>query len=136
MRNPLSAIVQCADTITTSMNDITKLPLYAEDTVLSEIIRNSVDAAETIQLCAQHQKGIVDDILTISKLDSNLLLITPLPIQPVRIVKQGKHLLLQLHIPLWRSFLHQQSKGNYDLSAKTNIDSSSNVRGRMLHKQD
>jgi hypothetical protein len=60
---------------------------------LSSIIQSSIDASETIQLCAQHQKGIVDDILTISKLDSNLLVISPVPIQPVKIVQQGKFFL-------------------------------------------
>ena len=51
-------------------------------------IKANIDAAETIQLCAQHQKSIVDDILTISKLDSNLLLITPVPVQPVKVMEQ------------------------------------------------
>lgn len=90
MRNPLSAIVQCADTISTSMDDILKsVPSTSLSTELSSIIQTSIDAAETIQLCAQHQKGIVDDILTISKLDSNLLLITPVPVQPVKVVQQA-----------------------------------------------
>ncbi len=38
-----------------------------------ELIENSIDSAETIVECAQHQKRIVDDILTMSKLDSKLL---------------------------------------------------------------
>ena len=40
-------------------------------------------------LCSQHQKRIVDDILTLSKLDSNLLLISPDPVQPVALVKNA-----------------------------------------------
>lgn len=55
---------------------------------LIAIVQASIDAAETIQLCAGHQKNIVNDILTISKLDSNLLLITPLPVQPVKVLEQ------------------------------------------------
>ena len=35
------------------------------------------------------EKNIVDDILTISKLDSNLLLITPVPVEPVFVVQQA-----------------------------------------------
>lgn len=59
------------------------------DSSLATALRSSIDAAETIQLCAQHQKSIVDDILTISKLDSNLVLITPVPVRPVRILQQA-----------------------------------------------
>ena len=51
-------------------------------------VKANIDASETIQLCAQHQKSIVDDILTISKLDSNLLLITPVSVDPVKIMEQ------------------------------------------------
>ena len=29
---------------------------------LYSVIKSSIDAAETIQLCAQHQKSIVDDV--------------------------------------------------------------------------
>lgn len=89
MRNPLSAIVQCADVITTMMNEILKFPPQNEGSKMSDNIKHTIDAAETIQLCAQHQKNIVDDILTISKLDSNLLMIAPVSIQPVKVVQQG-----------------------------------------------
>ncbi|CAI4211980.1 unnamed protein product, partial [Parascedosporium putredinis] len=34
-------------------------------------------------------KSIVDDILTVSKLDSNLLVITPVPSQPVEIIRRA-----------------------------------------------
>jgi len=46
-----------------------------------------VDATQTIVLCPQHQKRIVDDILTFSKFNSNLLLISPDPVQPVALTK-------------------------------------------------
>jgi signal transduction histidine kinase len=88
-RNPLSAIVQCADTISTSMDEIFKATQPALDANLISLIRGSIDAAETIQLCAQHQKSIVDDILTISKLDSNLLVICPTPMKPVKVLEQA-----------------------------------------------
>ncbi|KAB8297813.1 hypothetical protein EYC80_001611 [Monilinia laxa] len=88
MRNPLSAIVQCADGISSSLKQY-KAAKQNLDTEISGIIKDGIDAAETIQLCAQHQKSIVDDILTISKLDSNLLEITPVAIRPVEVVKLG-----------------------------------------------
>lgn len=45
-----------------------------------------LEATQTIILCAQHQKSLVDDILTLSKLDSNLLVITPDRVQPPHLV--------------------------------------------------
>jgi signal transduction histidine kinase len=32
---------------------------------------------------------VIDDILTLSKLDSNLILITPVRVQPIRVVQEG-----------------------------------------------
>ncbi|KAJ4425107.1 hypothetical protein N0V82_000162 [Gnomoniopsis sp. IMI 355080] len=82
MRNPLSAILQCADNISTTLVDcLSKGVSPSED-----MMESSLESAQTILLCVQHQKSIVDDILTISKLDSNLLLITPIPSQPEQIL--------------------------------------------------
>lgn len=56
MRNPLSAILQCADAISTSLSDfraeeeVTKL-----DEKISALLDSGIDAAQTIALCAQHQ---------------------------------------------------------------------------------
>ncbi|KAF4631913.1 hypothetical protein G7Y89_g6216 [Cudoniella acicularis] len=87
MRNPLSAILQCADSISTSLKEALKEQTFDANT--TSVFQGSIENAETILLCAQHQKSIVDDILTISKLDSNLLLITPMPVQPVDIVRKA-----------------------------------------------
>jgi len=45
-------------------------------------LESSIDSAKTISLCSQHQKRIVDDVLTLSKLDSALLELTPVSIEP------------------------------------------------------
>jgi PAS domain S-box-containing protein len=84
MRNPLSAISICADDIrdTLTHHDFSQ---RADQRVAADCI----EAAKTISLCVQHQKAIVDDILTVSKLDSNLLTITPVPVQPVDVVKRA-----------------------------------------------
>ncbi len=37
-------------------------------------------------MCCAHQRRIVDDVLTLSKLDSMLLSITPVPVQPSAVV--------------------------------------------------
>ena len=83
MRNPLSAILICADDIRESLSQ----HLFASSD--SKVVEDCIDAANNIALCVQHQKSIVDDILTVSKLDSNLLLITPVPVQPVAIIRRA-----------------------------------------------
>lgn len=89
MRNPLGAIVQCADTMISSLararNELTKTQPGIE--ALTELIDTDMDAVETIILCAQHQRRIIDDVLTLSKLDANMLLITPIDFQPLYVIK-------------------------------------------------
>jgi CheY-like chemotaxis protein len=87
MRNPLSAILQCSDEISATLTDVQNAGgLSAE---LADIIESNIDAAQTITLCAQHQKRIVDDVLTLSKLDSAMLLVTPTDSQPVVVVQRS-----------------------------------------------
>jgi signal transduction histidine kinase/DNA-binding response OmpR family regulator len=104
MRNPLSAILHCTDAIIASLShieDLDALPLtpssrnalsahgasnYAE---VKKLLKDSIENAETIVTCAQHQKRIVDDILTMSKLDSKLLAVTPCTVNPTHIVKDA-----------------------------------------------
>lgn len=85
MRNPLSAILQCADDITIALTECQKMGANPGE----DIIASCLESAQTISLCVQHQKSIVDDILTISKLDSNLLLITPVASQPEQILSRA-----------------------------------------------
>ncbi|CZR55813.1 related to sensory transduction histidine kinase [Phialocephala subalpina] len=87
MRNPLSAIVQCADWIVTSLLEFEGDPKNV--TIPREVVDGYADAAQTVVLCAQHQKRIIDDILTLSKLDSDLLLITPIEVQPITVVQSA-----------------------------------------------
>ncbi|RDW87629.1 hypothetical protein BP5796_03323 [Coleophoma crateriformis] len=90
MRNPLSAILQCADEISTTLGEFRNQDESSRTIArLHDILESSVDAAQTIALCAQHQKRIVDDILTLSKLDSALLLVTPVDVQPVAVVQRA-----------------------------------------------
>lgn len=87
MRNPLSAMLQCADEISTSLAGL-KLDSKGSQKPSNDVIDNSIDAAQTIALCAQHQKRIVDDILTLSKLDSALLLVTPCDVLPISVAER------------------------------------------------
>ncbi|KAF1996005.1 hypothetical protein P154DRAFT_444246 [Amniculicola lignicola CBS 123094] len=83
MRNPLSAILICADDIRDTLSE----HQFADSD--RSVISDCLEAANNIALCVQHQKSIVDDILTVSKLDSNLLLITPVPAQPVAVIQRA-----------------------------------------------
>ena len=101
MRNPLSAIIHCADAIQSSLVRASELQnerpmtpgLEGDDDAKEEepqkeakLIDESIENAEIIVTCAQHQKRIVDDILTMSKLDSKLLAVTPHTVDAVEIV--------------------------------------------------
>ncbi|RAL60317.1 hypothetical protein DID88_000093 [Monilinia fructigena] len=82
MRNPLSAIIQCADMIGISVKEFDG---GTNDIVLPrEAVHGYADAASTIVLCAQHQKRIIDDILTLSKLD--LICYSSLPPKLVQVL--------------------------------------------------
>ncbi|GAP85337.2 putative hsp90-like protein [Rosellinia necatrix] len=89
MRNPLSAILQCADEIA---GTLTTYSFSKDDPQKNEsltlALAGCLEAANTISLCASHQKRIVDDILTLSKLDSQLLLVTPVNVQPLAVVQR------------------------------------------------
>ncbi|SPQ19488.1 51c20eb7-778a-4016-b170-7e771b4dabe8 [Thermothielavioides terrestris] len=110
MRNPLSAIIHCADAITATLSRVQQLlgggvsywadnrdagsssGANASQEWLAEargLVDNAIDTAETILGCAQHQKRIVDDILTMSKLDSSLLSITRVTVDPIKMVKEA-----------------------------------------------
>ena len=104
MRNPLSAIVQSADGITSSLLEF---QASAKTSVISdELIESNIEATRIItvrysrlqyrrssadvhgpQLCAQHQGRIINDVLTLSKLDSAMLQVSPTPTQPPVVVK-------------------------------------------------
>lgn len=108
MRNPLSAIIHCADAVIASLTKA--LEVHQNKKSLSRqssatapgsmvggnvrpevelLMESSVENAETIIACAQHQKRIVDDILTMSKLDSKLLAVTPITVDPLQIVQEA-----------------------------------------------
>ena len=87
MRNPLSAVLQCADEIQISLTEL-KASKFADGTV-QEVMANAMEATNTIMLCAQHQRRIVDDVLTMSKLDSSLLLVTPCSTGPRSVVQRA-----------------------------------------------
>lgn len=87
MRNPLTAILQSSEEIASSLAQLRLDPNIPPPFI--ENIESNIDSAQTIMLCAQHQKRIVDDVLTLSKLDSALLLVTPTDCQPIQVVQKA-----------------------------------------------
>lgn len=86
IRNPLSAVLHCGEEIIGSIkqylkrsNGILPSPALSGDPAESQLT-DALDAASTIMYCVQHQKQIVDDVLTLSKLDSDLLVVSPIPV--------------------------------------------------------
>jgi len=94
IRNPLGAVMHCADLIQSSLTDmahlsgtnISCLPLD-QRSHYNELRDGSVEAVNTILSCSMHMKRMIDDILTLSKLDSRLLTITPSPVRLDHVLK-------------------------------------------------
>lgn len=86
MRNPLSAIMQCADGIGNFLERARRSREH--DLELMDILDNINENSSTVLFCAAHQKRIIDDILTVSKLDSSMLAVTPILVQPTMVVRQ------------------------------------------------
>ncbi|KAK4957128.1 hypothetical protein LTR10_005086 [Elasticomyces elasticus] len=88
IRNPLGAVIHCADMIVSSLTDMTDLlggtmsPLPADKRLQFEELRDgALESVNTIITCSSHQRRIVDDILSLSKLDSRLITIVPSPVR-------------------------------------------------------
>ena len=113
IRNPLGAVVHCADAIDESLGEMKSImdtSQFPDDKAghrLRELVASSAEAVQIITSCSSHQKRyatkapvttsylyeltcsfdrIVDDLLTLSKLDSNLLEINQSPIRATSIL--------------------------------------------------
>lgn len=103
IRNPASAMLHCAEEIATYLQDCLNA---TADTIGSSVttlatpthlqvpdwLRSSLDAAQTIVNCVNHQQSIVDDVLTMSKLDSGLLAFSPVVVEPAKVVVDAMRL--------------------------------------------
>jgi len=89
-RNPLSAITLCAESILTTLQELLSTNIGQDYIQVSkDTVDTHLESAEIIMACAQHQKRIIDDVLTLSKLDAGLLVICPIECQPDEIIKQA-----------------------------------------------
>ncbi|KAK4540592.1 hypothetical protein LTR36_009122 [Oleoguttula mirabilis] len=71
IRNPLSAVLHCSEDIEDAVADKNNVDFAAIN-----------EAVDTINLCISHQRRLVDDVLSFSKLDASMLTLTPKPCQP------------------------------------------------------
>jgi CheY-like chemotaxis protein len=81
-RNPLGAVVHCADLISSELADMKALIAASSKSspqlaVFGQRCEAVIDNVSVIISCCAHQRRIIDDILTLSKLDSKLLTIAP-----------------------------------------------------------
>lgn len=92
VRNPLSAIMQLGDSIRCSLDDLEKQgPTSIEEA--KRVLQSNVESAQTIIMCAKHQKRIVDDVLTLSKLDFMSMKLFPKPWTPADLVDSSLKIL-------------------------------------------
>ncbi|RAL66506.1 hypothetical protein DID88_006196 [Monilinia fructigena] len=97
MRNPLSALIGCADEILFSLHEYKdsikqfigagKIRELLSAELPTYLIDDAIEATDTIITVPCIKKRIIDDILTLSRLDSNLLVVSPEASQPKVLVK-------------------------------------------------
>lgn len=81
-RNPLGAVVHCADLVRSELTEMRAQVTGAAQSspeliAFGERCQTALESVNIIVSCCAHQRRIVDDILTLSKLDSKLLEIAP-----------------------------------------------------------
>ncbi|KAF1913435.1 hypothetical protein BDU57DRAFT_356309 [Ampelomyces quisqualis] len=84
LRNPLSAVIQCAESAIASVEHLRAQGVGSRD--IEQEIDSTIESLQTIVTCSLHQKRVIDDVLTLSKLDSELILITPVKVQPTCVI--------------------------------------------------
>ncbi|ORX79350.1 hypothetical protein K493DRAFT_243683 [Basidiobolus meristosporus CBS 931.73] len=90
LRNPLNGIYHSADLLHESLEkvqkEVRKESIAKVANWLEKEIEDDLDVVDTITLCAQHQKKIADDVLHMSKINMNLLVLSKTKLRPVEVV--------------------------------------------------
>ena len=98
LRNPFSATLQSADAILSALSSFQSAGKKFE-------VEELIDSAQTILVCVQHQMRIIDDVLTLSKLESLALTVVPVSIRPHECVAQ---MLKIFHSELQAKHIHSK----------------------------
>jgi signal transduction histidine kinase len=120
MRNPLSAILQSSDTV---LQCLIRAKQKLTPVISPPELDDALEAIHTVMLCSNHQKRIIDDTLTMSKLDSRLLLVTPVDTQPVKVVEKAMK-------------MFENDFANKDITAQLIVDPSYDALGIDWVKAD
>ncbi|KAI4718477.1 putative histidine kinase HHK15p [Aureobasidium sp. EXF-10727] len=91
VRNPLSAMLQLANSISGSLEDYKEKDISAEEYL--HVVQENIEAAKTIIFCASHMRKILDDVLVLSKMDFMIFSLSPSPVQPLDLVENAVKML-------------------------------------------
>lgn len=83
--NPLGAIMQQSELLVSKSTSRTELVGSPAGSKLAK--EGDIEDLNTIGLCAQHMSRIINDTLNLSKLESGMLIATPVPTQPLAVIK-------------------------------------------------
>ncbi|ORX86569.1 hypothetical protein K493DRAFT_307056 [Basidiobolus meristosporus CBS 931.73] len=90
LRNPLNGIYHSADLLHESLEkmqkEVRQESIRKVANWLEKEIEDDLDVVDTITLCAQHQKKIADDVLHMSKINMNLLVLSKTKLRPIEVV--------------------------------------------------
>ena len=88
MRNPLSSILQCADEIYNLAAE--QLESSTLEPSQRMVMEQFSQVSKTLGVCSQHEKRIVDDVLTLSKMEAGKLKVSPESADPKELINKAK----------------------------------------------
>ncbi|GAM87644.1 hypothetical protein ANO11243_056710 [Dothideomycetidae sp. 11243] len=115
IRNPLGAVIHCADSVLDVLQQLSVLVTH------KDVIQSGLDAVQTIITCCIHQQRIIEDTLTMSKLDSKLLTILPTMVDPLAVLED-----------IQKMFFEDTKKAGIDLRIERQESLSTVLRDRQL----
>jgi signal transduction histidine kinase len=87
----MSAVLHCTEDIIHSTRSLQSKqdiinPATKDLASVQPVLSSCIDYAQTILYCVEQQKRIIDDVLTLLKLDANLLEIALVPVEPRKVL--------------------------------------------------
>ncbi|GAB7334833.1 hypothetical protein MBLNU13_g06743t1 [Cladosporium sp. NU13] len=89
VRNPLAAISICVESVRDTCTTVLASSAKSEVSLPRDIITATLDEANTAVTCVAHQKAIIDDVLTLAKINTGLLPILAVVMQPLEETRQA-----------------------------------------------